>query len=93
MTELLPVIERFGLPVAMIAVMGAFLWKAVWPFVLRRVEIGEQQVVEFTKTLQKQQELMEVSHGRLTQEVKLGFAHLDDSLQKISENLDGVLKR
>lgn len=93
MTEFLPVIERLGLPVALIAVMGAFLWKAVWPFVLRRVEVGEQQVIEFTKTLQKQQELMDASQGRLMQEVKLGFAHLDGHLHKISDDLDEILKR
>lgn len=92
MTEFLPVLERFGLPVALLAVMVAFLWKAVWPFVLRRVEVGEQQVVEFTKTLQKQQELMDAAQGMLMQEVKLGVAHLDGHLHKISDDLDTLLK-
>lgn len=92
MTEFLPILERFGLPVALLAVMVAFLWKAVWPFLVRRVEAGDQQVARFTETLQKNQELMDKLQGQLMQEVKLGFAHMDGHLHKISDDLDTLLK-
>lgn len=92
MTELLPVIERFGLPVALLAVMVLFFWKAVWPFLMRRIEVGDQQVNRFTETLQKNQDLMGQIQGQLMQEVKLGFAHVDGHLHKISDDLDALLK-
>ncbi len=92
MTEFLPVLERFGLPVALLAVMVMFLWKAVWPFVLKRVEIGDLQVAKFTETINRQNELMDAMQGKLMQEVKLGFAHIDGHLHKISDDLDTLLK-
>lgn len=93
MNEFLPVLERFGLPVALLAVMVLFFWKAVWPFLMRRIEVGDQQVNRFTDTLQKNQELMDKLQSQLMQEVKLGFAHVDGHLHKISDDLDEILKR
>lgn len=39
-------IDRFGLPVAMLVVVGLFLWKGLWPFMIKRIEQNEAMLKE-----------------------------------------------
>lgn len=38
MSDLIPILERFGLPVALLVVFLWFIWRGIWPFLVKLIQ-------------------------------------------------------
>lgn len=86
MDTLIPVMDRYGLPVAMLGVVTLAVYKLFWPMLVRQIDEGRQQMKEQLKE-------SNARFDHATGEFLKALDRRDDVLQKGLKEIHTLLER